>query len=1703
MEPRFGHDFAEVRVHAGAAAERSARAVHAQAYTVGHDIVFGSGHFAPGTTQGRRLLAHELTHVVQQSGQVASVAQLQRAANPPTPVTRETARATLSGEWVYYLIRDDIQWHIDPTGWFMQLVIYFEDSSRRQRYSDEQIAETCLQVWEGATGMALKEGKRDAFAQHIKEVLAKANEESPAYLISFDYYEFQQALDPQSWAAYKQAVKEVLGGGDVFLNGQLIASGNFATGKKGSKGPTQGAGAGASAGAERAQWAEAQKDAITALVDEARRETPPPQDLPDQIALWYNERDYSWYFNVWTYLDTKGKEKRGQAVKLNPAESAEELWERVRAATAQALQAGEDRERSEQAKLAPAWARELERRLRKRLDALRAQEGGNDFPDGMVLVPEPDVRLQIWVERGKRSVQRNYGSVPLVYGATVDQLVPYVRHVAAMLREYEQRPPGEERAAAQILLDDPQKLALDAFPAEIRPVDLRGDNITVTGAKNEFHMEMDYEAIYGGGELKDLAIASKLYQQYIHFYWEVYAVPADVPLPKGRKTAPESWPRRWQWLYDSFNPPADAKGHHEKRTVSVSGLPVTSTDGSDSTSRVKMPSEPGDYLVRCVTGHGPIGESKLKRLSSEAYYPVRVRPIEEVAKGAASLRITAIAATELELQGVEKLLAGDSLQENERQMLQAKQQVKKGDLERMRRKETQTLSQNTEEEIAYATKTLENAKQLDLLLPEILERAKAQGAEPSDLLQDKPELLTLHWYLISEGTTAEAYAKELEEKIAQLKGVQKRAGEFAGNLKASSRYQYSVEAAFASEVTGQVYPLVLMVGEAPDNMKAAMIAARGGISLDDPSMGVAYGVVDVTSRQTQNVYYGYSEKSGREGHREAIDNAFKKFGQDATYGEGIIAARIPPGPAGANDANHPGSEIKAYTSAPGPIQRVLWVLGIIAAAVGVAALVATGVGAPVAAGILGAVAATAGAILALHNIGERQRRHTLELDAELVLDIVSIVAVVPAIAGARVAIRTAAGLRTAVMTQRFLQIYALSELGATIILVPTKLAQDIRLIEEDPELTDEQKQLMIAQARLGAVQAGIMLLGGVAAAHAGGQRQAGGGFDENSPALRRQIELLELEGFGEYKSMQERGWVDANGNWTDKGREVAGLKPAVKPVPPVETPEAKPVLEVETPKAKPAVEAETPKAKPAVEVETPTAKPTPEVETPAAKPAAEAETPAAKPMPEAETSAAKPAVEAETPVAKPAETGLPEGGIPISERVKVKGAKVKKEALADPKNWYYDTKKGKYRKLTSKQKASALAEAAKQESEAAQAKARQRLQELETDRAETQGKLDELRKERTRLFNEYNKAVAEQNAAAAAQRKATTSEAKAAANKEAHEAKARAAEFDEASNKLPDDVELNDKLKRIADEVEVESIKADPKTRAKLVCFAGETLVATPSGPRRIDELRVNDLVWAFEFSEREPRAHRVTQTHVNAARNFVEIMAGGERIRSTSLHRFWVEDGLGWQPAAALRAGMRVRSLDGRPAQIEAVRTRRGAAEPSYNLSVDGPATFFVGAGILVHNEAVDLQLGANYVIYRARNRKNPAFEGLWYIGQTTEVDAKGRPRGEVVRAGEHQENARKMIAAHEAGSITLSADDEKFFRFMSDAELEVLVRGIGTKPQADYLEQLNIEIERKVSGKDNVLNRREQITSKEHMDAVVEAIMSDPAVKAKGYCP
>ena len=108
MEGRFGHDFGRVRIHTDADAARSAAEIQASAYTFGSHVVMGASRYQPHTASGQRLLAHELTHVVQQGDQVGSPSSISHPTDPGEHQAAAVADAT-SAPLVVPLVPPDIQ----------------------------------------------------------------------------------------------------------------------------------------------------------------------------------------------------------------------------------------------------------------------------------------------------------------------------------------------------------------------------------------------------------------------------------------------------------------------------------------------------------------------------------------------------------------------------------------------------------------------------------------------------------------------------------------------------------------------------------------------------------------------------------------------------------------------------------------------------------------------------------------------------------------------------------------------------------------------------------------------------------------------------------------------------------------------------------------------------------------------------------------------------------------------------------------------------------------------------------------------------------------------------------------------------------------------------------------------------------------------------------------------------------------------------------------------------------------------------------------------------------------------------------------------------------------------------------------------------------------------------------------------------------
>jgi hypothetical protein len=120
---RFEQDFSNVRVHTDEQAAKSARGINALAYTVGSDIVFGAGAFAPNSERGRRLLAHELTHVVQQTG--------------PSPRAAATVQRSVATEEDLHPIRADEKDKVLPSFTFGRFSIFVPEKVTFGNRTDE------------------------------------------------------------------------------------------------------------------------------------------------------------------------------------------------------------------------------------------------------------------------------------------------------------------------------------------------------------------------------------------------------------------------------------------------------------------------------------------------------------------------------------------------------------------------------------------------------------------------------------------------------------------------------------------------------------------------------------------------------------------------------------------------------------------------------------------------------------------------------------------------------------------------------------------------------------------------------------------------------------------------------------------------------------------------------------------------------------------------------------------------------------------------------------------------------------------------------------------------------------------------------------------------------------------------------------------------------------------------------------------------------------------------------------------------------------------------------------------------------------------------------------------------------------------------------------------------------------------------------
>jgi hypothetical protein len=515
---------------------------------------------------------------------------------------------------------------------------------------------------------------------------------------------------------------------------------------------------------------------------------------------------------------------------------------------------------------------------------------------------------------------------------------------------------------------------------------------------------------------------------------------------------------------------------------------------------------------------------------------------------------------------------------------------------------------------------------------------------------------------------------------------------------------------------------------------------------------------------------------------------------------------------------------------------------------------------------------------------------------------------------------------------------------------------------------------------------------------------------------------------------------------------------APKTAPPPEAPKTAPPAEAPKnapPPEAPAQQPPTPRTAPTGE---PPASPPP---SPPPKPAAPAEAPHSTPPTEAPApdpapTDAPPTATTEAPAEAPADSAkatVKEAQAQAEVRAEAEvDAEPESEADAEPES-----------KPEAEPDPKAEAEALKRAKKNARAKLRRRVKSLQPKVKAAEAKLTD--------------ALARRNAARAL--------------KDSLNKPGKFAEFNEASRALREaEKDVERAQREYTDqflELKKATLRVNKDLRSRLPCFAADTLVWTPAGPRQIQHLEVGDQVLAYDFGAQACQPRQVLEVYQNLTLRFYRINVGAMNIRATSQHRFWIVGEGAWVEARHLQAGMQLLLTTGCTVAVAAIEVEPQSEAPTYNLHIEGLNTYFVGPGALVHNQGSVTYKFGNLRIYAGTN---PKFPGKVYIGQTDDLKT---------REGQHHAEAEKELQRPD-----LTPEEREFWEFKRDMVLEERVGGLDGD-QANYLEQKNIELETQARGAQSqrdVMNRREQV-SRENMKTLEERIKADPAVQEEGLCP
>lgn len=1124
FEPRLAMDLGAVRVHAGAEAAQASSEIGARAFTVGNNIAFGAGQYAPQMPAGRELLAHELVHVAQQSNVIRRKPGDPPAAGATQSTPAAPASADIKDVMAFYarLPPTDIKQYFVVSGNYLS--IYGKDGKAKDGFNLQRPGQ--LEVkgyylgnpffgvgWGWISENAKKELEVTGLSKMgMAEQKKKTTQGELLRLLDQELYVIDWIKDADIKRFWERTEQGLIG--MAVLNTPIKA----AAGGAGKEGPVL--------SRNYPDWFKELKAKVEERIAADRTTDKNNPNLPDRTFFYGSDKVQAQKgADAWTIEVEKGKREAYLTVVKKSWDEApdktvyaqqvtQELYKKVKLMADEAqLQKEEQKEITEidgtgaAKKKGSKWAWAVT--LKKKIEELLATQKksapeAKDFPDKLTLATqgvdqEARAYLRVWVYDDKKAAKPDAlpelkgGTLPLALKSDdrAENWAPVVRKAAdALRRGAVTTDPDAAKSDAQPTDAKGEPGVLPPYPSHIHPRDLNPDRSTATIATNEFRMVVDTAAVHGSNLLNLTTIHMGM---NIGYSWKVYPLPDELKPVQAAvaQTGPEQ-------LLEKSNEFVRTK------SAQLGEARQTFEPDYDWDQPVKMSTlGVGDYLLYGKAQIAYPADWNMRRQPSVAGLPFSVYRAEDLAAQSAEADSSALA----------KLKAQLATEQDEKKQQQLKDQI--ADLEARESGDLLTL---TRKDAAETQRLIKKAGELKKFIVDDRNRKlKFSGSKDYDPFMFRLKAFDKDLYALyilvrqvydfryDDLTAIDEYSKLIQQQYDELQKLDKRTVRLTENPQLRTDLpEYRSVAGLVKEDDGNLVPLILVVGHhkesEPAKNKHKMLLMD--VTFDAPKKG------DMT--------YAGGERSTEE---EAVKSAFTEFGEDNKYGDGKVVYRVP-------KKGYKG-QVESTTTAIEYLGYALAVLGIVLLVAG--AILSAGALAPGAAAAVGAVvtalgisAGVAGAVLAARNISKRKEKGTFELDAEFALDVIAIIGAAVQVAGTVGKIATlsrgigaAQKLLQVQRLDKLLVVYGAVELGGNAILVGLKVHEDVKAVK-DLHLPPEQEDEMMQQIAMEAVQQGAML--------------AFAGFTHAKDVVEHVQMRVEKS---RYKSFMERGWVDEHGKPTE------------------------------------------------------------------------------------------------------------------------------------------------------------------------------------------------------------------------------------------------------------------------------------------------------------------------------------------------------------------------------------------------------------------------------------------------------------------------------------------------------------------------------------------------------------------------------------------